>query len=212
MMLLLGAACAAAFFSNALAGPTRHLAWRMPPRPAFAPQIVKEAAPPSPAQVAPHPQEPAKPSPLPLPSKRTAPVEKPSTPVTLQSRFPVPADGAPFEIDGAAARALFDAGARFLDARRTAAYEEGHVRGARSVSVWEDALEARLQAFDATTKDPHDPLVIYCSGGSCRDSHDLAQRLWGMGYRNLRIYSGGWPEWHEKGWPSAGGPDPEALR
>lgn len=109
------------------------------------------------------------------------------------------------EIDGAAAMALFKAGARFLDARRTAAFEAGHIRGARSLSVWEDGLDAKVQAFDATMKDPNDPVVLYCSGGNCRDSHDLAQQLWRLGYRNLRIYSGGWPEWQEQGWPAAVG-------
>lgn len=213
MLFFLAFACLAAVVSNAMAGPTRHLAWHTPARPPVSSppvhsntEVAPRSAPPVQSQI----------PPAAAPSRQTdkpaAPLEKAVEKVTLQSRFPVPADGAPFEIDGAAAKALFDAGARFLDARRTSAYEEGHVRGARSLSIWEDALEMRLQTFDATTKDPNDPLVLYCSGGSCRDSHDLAQRLWGMGYRNLRIFTGGWPEWHEKGWPSATGPDPEALR
>jgi rhodanese-related sulfurtransferase len=109
------------------------------------------------------------------------------------------------DTDGATALELHRLGARFIDARRTADFEAGHIAGARSVPVWEDGLEAKLRDLDADTKDPGDPLVIYCSGGSCRDSHDLAQKLWLMGFRNMRIYTGGWPEWHEKGWPAAMG-------
>jgi rhodanese-related sulfurtransferase len=126
---------------------------------------------------------------------------------SLQSHFPAPPDGAPVEIDGAAAQELFRLGARFVDARRTADFLAGHVPGAKGLPVWEDGLEAKLQDLDAQTKDPNDPLVIYCSGGGCRDSHELAQKLWLMGFRNLRIYTGGWPEWHEKGWPAATGPE-----
>lgn len=215
MIALLGLALGAAVVSNALAGPTRRLSWLLPPPPPpLSPRGMPVPTPSSPAPPTtaslPAAQAKAKPASA---SKPPAQVEaKPASPApaSLQSRFPTPPGGAPVEIDGAAAQELFRLGARFVDARRTTDFQAGHVPGATSLPVWEDGLEAKLQDLDATTKDPSDPLVIYCAGGGCRDSHELAQKLWLMGFRNLRIYTGGWPEWHEKGWPSATGT--EGLR
>lgn len=201
---LLAAAGAAAVISNAMAGPTRRLSWRPAPRLRPAAEALRPVPAPVVPEVAPEPL-----SPVPRRPQPTAhsPQPKPPQPnLPLKHRFPPPADGAPFEIDGAAALALHQAGARFVDSRRTAAFEEGHIAGALGLPLWEDGLEAKLQAADASTKDPEDPLIIYCTGGDCRDSHDLAQRFWELGYRNLRIYRGGWPEWAAKGWPSAKGP------
>ena len=50
------------------------------------------------------------------------------------------------------------------------------------------------------------PIVIYCSGGACEDSHMLAQKLWGVGYNNALIYKDGWPDWLQHGGATAKGP------
>ena len=98
--------------------------------------------------------------------------------------------------------ALYRSGAPFLDARRSAAYAEGHVAGAWSLPVWEDAIEARITAFEALAKPAStSPLVIYCDGGDCADSRLLADRLIPLGYRNLRLYMAGYPDWARQGRP-----------
>ena len=49
------------------------------------------------------------------------------------------------------------------------------------------------------------PVVLYCSGGDCEDSHMLAQKLFGAGFNNLLVYRDGWPDWVKRGGQSARG-------
>ena len=102
--------------------------------------------------------------------------------------------------------ALYELGALFIDARRSQIYEQGHIAKSLSMPVWESDIDERVAAFYETGHDPEAPIVIYCSGGECEDSHMLAQKLWGIGYNNIRIYPAGWPDWSGRGLPVARGP------
>ena len=97
--------------------------------------------------------------------------------------------------------ALYELGATFIDARRSQIYEQGHIAKSLSMPVWESDIDDRVAAFYEAGHDPEAPIVIYCSGGECEDSHMLAQKLWGIGYNNIRIYPGGWPDWSGRGLP-----------
>jgi rhodanese-related sulfurtransferase len=100
------------------------------------------------------------------------------------------------EVSGAEAWKAFQSGIPFLDARRSAEFIEGHIAGAYCTPVWEADLEDRLFTFKAARRPgPEDPIVIYCSGGDCRDSHLLADRLLKEGYFHLLIYRAGFPDW-----------------
>ncbi len=113
------------------------------------------------------------------------------------------------EIGSAEADEAFKAGVPFLDARRSAEYELGRVKGAWSLPIWESTLEERLVEFEAQVNQPPEAaLVLYCSGGTCEDSHLLASRLFKMGYRNLLIYTDGYPDWVAQARPIAQGKRP----
>jgi rhodanese-related sulfurtransferase len=99
------------------------------------------------------------------------------------------------EITNEEARQLFDAGALFLDARRTGAYHDGHIPGARAFSVWESDIDEKVGALFYEVTDQQQPIVVYCTGGNCEDSHMLAQKLWGIGYENVLVYTDGFPGW-----------------
>lgn len=105
------------------------------------------------------------------------------------------------EISGADAALLHANGALFLDARRTSVYEAGHIAGARSFSVWESDIDDKVNALYGERSDPSDqdkPIVIYCSGGACEDSHMLSQKLWGIQFNNLYVYKDGFPDWQNR--------------
>jgi rhodanese-related sulfurtransferase len=90
----------------------------------------------------------------------------------------------------------------FLDARRTRDYDKGHIPGAISMSVWEPNLDGRIS--DLLSKvDPGMTVVVYCTGGECTDSHNLATSLQGAGYKDLRIMKGGVLDWVKLGGPAA---------
>jgi len=128
------------------------------------------------------------------------------SPADLLKRFP-PHNKPWVEISGDDAAWLFAHGALVLDARRTKDYEAGHIAGARAFPVWESDIDARVTALVGEGRDGAIPVVLYCSGGDCEDSHMLAQKLYGAGFNNLLVYRDGWPDWARRGGKSATGPE-----
>lgn len=190
MLALAAVAGLAGVLSNALLPPSRRLPWSgfRPPGPIAPPMKVTPPEAPLPTLEPPqplNPTRPTRPAALPVPrssSETTPPPAVPSDPIR--------------EISGPEAWKSFQAGLPFLDARRSEEYAAGHVAGAWCAPVWEADLEDRLLAFKAARRPgPEDPIIIYCSGGDCRDSHLLAERLLGEGYFHLLIYRDGFPDW-----------------
>ncbi|MGA7993264.1 MAG: rhodanese-like domain-containing protein [Thermoanaerobaculia bacterium] len=161
----------------------------------------------------------AAPGKLPLEEKRPGPRVKstaaaPEPPKAgeqkdlLLSRFPPHPDKPYVEISGDDVAWLVARGVLVVDARRTKDYESGHVAGARNISPWEGDADAKITALVNEGRDGQLPVVLYCSGGECEDSHMLAQRLFGGGLNNLLVYRDGWPDWVRRRGPSAAGPEP----
>ena len=131
-----------------------------------------------------------------------------TAPAASASDFPPHPDKPYLEISPEQAKTLFDRGALFADARRTEIFRDGHVRGARSFSVWEADLDGKLLALSQEGRDLTQPIVAYCSGGDCEDSHQLAERLWSIGFNAVFVYRDGFPDWEKRGWPVAKGAQP----
>jgi rhodanese-related sulfurtransferase len=94
---------------------------------------------------------------------------------------------------------LWRAGASaVLDARTEDPYARGHVPGARNVPVAGARTDLPEELRGET---PGRTLVIYCEGGDCRSSLILAKRLHDEGFRDIRVFSGGWAAWTEAGLP-----------
>jgi rhodanese-related sulfurtransferase len=129
---------------------------------------------------------------------------------SLLSRFPAHPDRPFVEISGDDAAWLAARSVLVVDARRRRDYEQGHVAGARNISPWEGDADAKITALVNEARDGALPVVVYCSGGDCEDSHMLAQRLYGGGFNNLLVYKDGWPDWVKRGGKSATGPEPAA--
>ena len=143
------------------------------------------------------------------PIRPTSPISPTTTTTTTApppanplARFTPHPDKAYIEISGDDAAALYKNGALFLDARRTSVYEEGHIAGARSFSVWESDIDDKVNALFNERDDPAKqdlPIVVYCSGGACEDSHMLSQKLWGIQFNNVYVYKDGFPDWQKRG-------------
>jgi len=139
----------------------------------------------------------------PSPATSTTDNRPPTTPAkTDVAKFQPHTDKPYIELAYADVAALHGANALFLDARRTSVYEQGHIAGARTFSVWESDIDDKVNKLFEERSDPVSqakPIVVYCSGGDCEDSHMLAQKLWGIQFNNVYVYKDGFPDWQKHG-------------
>jgi len=140
----------------------------------------------------------------------TAPATAPTAaaPTDSGKAFPPHPDKASADVSPDDVQLLFRRKALFLDARRSSVYAEGHIAGARSFPVWESDVDARVKALYEEGLDQQAPIVVYCSGGNCEDSHMLAEKLYMVGFDNVLIYRDGFPDWEKRGLAISKGTDP----
>jgi rhodanese-related sulfurtransferase len=105
----------------------------------------------------------------------------------------------PIQIEIDAVKQLFDAGAALIiDARDREEYLEGHITGALNLIFDEVTAEPeRMENLDPGAR----PIVVYCSGGTCEVSLDLAWELIAAGQSRVVVYVGGFDEWAAAGYP-----------
>ena len=88
--------------------------------------------------------------------------------------------------------------AALLDARSSKEFKEGRIPGARNLPYYE--LEAyQSQALEGLTAETS--IIIYCEGIGCELSFFLGRELQAGGFKDIRIFYGGYPEWKEAGLP-----------
>jgi len=86
-----------------------------------------------------------------------------------------------------------------IDARRTKAYEEGHIPGALSISPWEADVFDKIAKLVEEGAVLEAPVVIYCNDSrECEDSKLAADKLKAAGFLDLKIYQGGFPTWKKE--------------
>lgn len=186
-LLLAGLALFAAVVSNLLASPQRRLAWvGQYPDALKLPARKESGGAATAAEVA----------------------SSPAAPVATDKTFPPHPDRPSADLSGEDALLLHSRGTMFIDARRSKVFEEGHIKGARSFPVWESDIDARVKALYEEGLDQSAPVVVYCSGGNCEDSHMLAQKLYMVGFDNVLVYTGGFPDWEARKAPVAKGAAP----
>ena len=105
-----------------------------------------------------------------------------------------------FEIkDVNTAKEIYDTEkAVFVDARSYEAFIEGHIKNAVSIPTNQffEFIDHFKAQYPSTT-----PVITYCSGRECNDSHELAQYLIDEGYANAKVFIDGYQEWERKGYP-----------
>lgn len=83
-----------------------------------------------------------------------------------------------------------------LDARSAEEFKAGRIPGARNLPYYEFEAYQQAALKDVTETSP---VVIYCEGIGCELSFFLGRDLLNMGYKNVRIFYGGYPEWKDAG-------------
>lgn len=81
----------------------------------------------------------------------------------------------------------------FIDARELHDFQEGHLRGA--IHLPSSAIYASIEAVLSVVPDTSSRVIVYCGGGNCEASHNVAGALRSdFGYTNVWIYTKGWEE------------------
>lgn len=86
--------------------------------------------------------------------------------------------------------------ALIVDTRPDAFYALGHVPGAISLSR-ETFAAGYIRHQTRLERQKELPVLLYCSGGLCEESHLIASGLQRLGFRDLYVFIGGWREWQE---------------
>ncbi|OGD22470.1 MAG: hypothetical protein A2W03_02605 [Candidatus Aminicenantes bacterium RBG_16_63_16] len=85
-----------------------------------------------------------------------------------------------------------------VDSRTPEEYAAGHMPGALNVPL---ASSGRALSDLAARYPPGQLLVVYCEGGDCQTSTALARLIHDRGFRDIRVYQGGWLDWTSAGLP-----------
>lgn len=84
----------------------------------------------------------------------------------------------------------------FLDARLPGDFKAGHIRGAINLPYEEFDQRAPLVLPGLPASGE---IITYCDGIECDASLLLARELQDLGYKNIKIFFGGWAEWQKAG-------------
>lgn len=111
------------------------------------------------------------------------------TPPRAEEKYPV--------VDYETAKDYADQGmAIFIDARDPSEFKAGHIEGAVNIpaSRFGEYFEMNGEAL------PREgiPLIVYCQGDPCEQSHIVLDNMKMMGFENLHIYLGGWNDWKQQ--------------
>ena len=83
-----------------------------------------------------------------------------------------------------------------IDARRPDEFNKGHIPGAINIYALD---EPDIRVPKMLNLQNNKTLIVYCDGGNCDLSHELANELINVvHYPKVFIYSGGWEEWANK--------------
>ena len=108
----------------------------------------------------------------------------------------------PENISISLAKQLFDRNALFIDARTKAEFDSVHVKGAINLPYEEFHALPFWQRKELMRKyNKQGIIIVYCKGGKCEVSIDLAYDLARLGFTSVSIYRGGIHEWQQSGYP-----------
>lgn len=83
-----------------------------------------------------------------------------------------------------------------IDARDPNEFEAGHIPGSLNLPETQ-FIETFQELGDSLPRDI--PLIVYCQGGDCDQSHAVLEHLKEFGFELLLLYQEGWNGWKETG-------------
>lgn len=102
------------------------------------------------------------------------------------------------------AKVLHERNALFIDGRTEDEFNMGHIPGSINISYVDFTVLPEQEKSEKMAKYNKDGIiVVYCGGGDCEMSIDLAYDIAKLGFTSVNIFLGGWKEWTDNGLPEA---------
>ncbi|MBE3022143.1 rhodanese-like domain-containing protein [Campylobacter sp. 7477a] len=92
--------------------------------------------------------------------------------------------------------------ALFIDARPDRHYNAGTIPS--SIQIHDTDFKDHVKRIDGTPKDKE--IIVFCQGWDCAKSPKVAIMLKELGYKNVKLYQAGYPEWSKKDYIEVGTP------
>ncbi len=105
-----------------------------------------------------------------------------------------------YYISVARAYELWEEGMPFVDARTDVEREVGTIEGALHLETLH--FVNRMEGPILAQLEPAFPVIVFCAGGECDASENVAQRLIGRGYTEVYIMHEGFGAWEAAGHPT----------
>ncbi len=102
-------------------------------------------------------------------------------------------------VNAAEAKQLWEDGAIFLDSRKTADWEAGHIPEAVHLDRKNPDVYNSDALNDLAAKD--EAIVSYCNGERCLRSAKTAEDLVKLGFKKVYYFRDGFPAWNDAGFP-----------
>ncbi len=84
-----------------------------------------------------------------------------------------------------------------IDARKSNAYNDAHIGNA--INIYPFSYQNEMELVSVITSLPTDKIfIVYCDGGDCDLSHEIANKMKMLGFRYVTLFHGGWEEWSKK--------------
>jgi rhodanese-related sulfurtransferase len=105
------------------------------------------------------------------------------------------------EIETNVAKAIFTKNnTLFIDARPWPKFYGSTIIGSLNIP------DTKFDKYDGFLPiDKKTPIITFCGGYGCDKSHIVANKLIDLGYKNVKVYAAGFPEWKKAGNPVTGG-------
>ncbi len=115
----------------------------------------------------------------------------------------IPEMDRPIQIQLPVVKKFYDAGGGFfVDAREPEEFDLGRIPGAINLPYDTAATDpVLLESLDTGGR----PIIIYCGGGDCEVSMNLAWFLLEAGHTRVTYFQGGYPAWVQSGYEIEGG-------
>jgi len=81
-----------------------------------------------------------------------------------------------------------------IDARRPEEYIKEHIKNAINVYPYSEESIIMDKLFSLPD---NKTIIVYCDGGTCDSSHEIADKLKAIGFNKVFIYEGGWEQWEK---------------